>query len=189
MDEAGKGIDLISFSGDKLLGGPQAGVIVGKGDLVRTVKGNPLTRALRPDKFTLAALEATLLLYLDPSAARSEIPTLRMMSLDGDVLKRRASIIAQHLRRDGTGADVQVAALYSEVGGGSLPDVYIPSWGLALRPSRMSVSALESGLRSLAMPVIGRIEKERFLIDVRTIQEGDERDLVSGLREVLRDGR
>ncbi len=189
MDEAGKGIDLISFSGDKLLGGPQAGVILGRGDLVRTVRKNPLTRALRPDKFTLAALEATLLLYLDPPTARNEISTLRMMSLDGDALKRRASRIVRHLRHGGIAADVQVVALYSEVGGGSLPDVQIPSWGLALRPSRMSVTALDSGLRSLVTPVVGRIEKERFLIDVRTIQESDERDLVSALREVLRDGR
>jgi L-seryl-tRNA(Ser) seleniumtransferase len=189
QSEAGKGIDLISFSGDKLLGGPQAGIILGREELVRMARKNPLTRALRPDKFTLAALEATLLLYLDPPTARNEISTLRMLSLDGDILKRRASRLARQLKRGRIAADIHVVGLYSEVGGGSLPDVQIPSWGLALQPSLMSVSVLDYGLRSLVTPVIGRIEKERFLIDVRTIQEGDERDLVSGLREVLQDGR
>jgi L-seryl-tRNA(Ser) seleniumtransferase len=189
VDEAAKGIDVISFSGDKLLGGPQAGIILGKREFLSAMKKNPLTRALRPDKFTLAVLEATLLLYLDPPRARQEIPILRMLSLSAESLKKRASRIDRLLRKEGIGADVKVVALYSEVGGGSLPDVYIPSWGLALQPSRISVDVLDRDLRSLDVPVIGRIEKDRFLIDMRTVQEGDEQDLISGLRRVLPDGR
>jgi len=189
IDEAGKGIDVISFSGDKLLGGPQAGIILGKKETIGSIKKNPLTRALRPDKFTLAAFEATLLLYLDPKAARQDIPILRMLSLDEETLKKKARRIARALRRGDADAEVQAIPLYSEVGGGSFPDVYIPSFGVALRPSRISVDALDRNLRSLDVPVIGRIEKERFLIDMRTIQDGDEHDLASGLRIALTDGR
>ncbi len=187
--ETAKGVDIISFSGDKLLGGPQAGIILGKRDLVRTIKKNPLTRALRPDKFTLAALEATLLLYLDASKAKEEIPTLHMMFLNGNTVKKRAARIAALLRRGDVAARIEVTPLYSEVGGGSLPDVQIPSWGLAVHPSRISTSGLDRKLRSLGVPIIGRIEKERFLIDMRTIQEADEQDLVAELRETLQDGR
>jgi L-seryl-tRNA(Ser) seleniumtransferase len=189
VEEAGKGIEVISFSGDKLLGGPQAGIILGKKEIIGPIKKNPLTRALRPDKFTLAALEATLRLYLDPRAASQEIPALRMLSLDEETLRKRARRVARALRRESADAEIQVIALYSEVGGGSFPDVYIPSYGLALRPSRISVDALDRNLRSLDVPVIGRIEKERFLIDMRTIQGGDERDLTSGLSAALRNGR
>ena len=189
IDEGRKDIDVISFSGDKLLGGPQAGIILGKNEIIGPIRRNPLTRALRPDKFTLAALEATLLLYLDPRAANREIPILHMLSLDEGKLGKRARRIARVLRRGAVDAEIQVVKLYSEVGGGSLPDVYLPSCGLSVRPSRISVDALDRNLRSLDVPVIGRIEKERFLIDMRTIRNGDEHDLTVGLRMALKDGR
>jgi L-seryl-tRNA(Ser) seleniumtransferase len=188
LEETARGIDVISFSGDKLLGGPQAGIILGRGDLVKALKRNPLTRALRPDKFTLVALEETLRLYLARSAARRDVPILRMLFVEEGLLKKRAEAILRTLRRRKIAAVVKIVPLQSEVGGGSLPDIYLPSWGLSFLPSNQSVDALDRALRSRDVPVIGRIEKDRLLIDVRTLQKGDERDLVAGLSEVLRDG-
>jgi L-seryl-tRNA(Ser) seleniumtransferase len=188
-DEAKKGIGIISFSGDKLLGGPQAGIIIGETELVRAMKKNPLTRALRPDKFTLAALEATLLLYLDPDRARREIPVLQMFHQDEGALRKRAGRVARILRKSSPGVRVEVARMYSEVGGGSLPDVRIPSYGLSLQPSLVTVERFEQAMRALNIPVIGRIEKGRFLIDMRTIQARDEGELISGIETALVDGR
>ena len=187
--EEAKRADLISFSGDKLLGGPQAGIMLGKAGLVEAMKGNPLARALRPDKFTLAALEATLLLYLDEERAKGEIPVLRMLLQDQRALEKRARRVGRLVRKAWPGVAVEVVKLFSEVGGGSLPDVSIPSWGLSFLPSSMSVEKFEERMRGLDIPVIGRIEKGRFLIDMRTVQEEDEPHLVAAVPTVLRDGR
>jgi L-seryl-tRNA(Ser) seleniumtransferase len=189
LTEAGKSLDLFSFSGDKLFGGPQAGIILGRKDLIEALSMNPLTRVLRPDKFTLAALEATLLLYLDPLVACREIPVLRMLSSREEPLRKRANRLKSRLVREGLKADIQVVRLLSEVGGGSCPDTYIPSCGLSLRPHGVSVAALDRRLRSLETPIVGRIEKDTFLMDMRTVQERDEQDLVRGLKTVLIDGR
>ena len=181
--------DVISFSGDKLLGGPQAGIILGRARLIDTMKKNPLTRALRPDKFTLSALEATLLLYLDKDKARREIPILRMLHQDPHVVKTRAGKVARMVRKGSPAAAIEVVRLYAEVGGGSLPDVSLPSYGLSLQPSAISVEKLEQRMRGLDTPVIGRIEKGRFLIDMRTVQQEDEPYLVLAIQTALRDGR
>jgi L-seryl-tRNA(Ser) seleniumtransferase len=188
--EMKKGVDVISFSGDKLLGGPQAGVIVGKKDLVDAMKKNPLTRALRPDKLTLAALEATLLLYLDKDRAEKEVPILRMLLQDPGVLKNRASRVGRALRKEAPGSvGVEVVPLTSEAGGGSFPDIYLPSFGIACQPAAITVERLEARLRALGVPIIGRIEKDRLLIDMRTIREEEEHELIAGLRAALADGK
>ncbi len=189
VEEVGKKVDIISFSGDKLLGGPQAGIILGKSVLVHEMKNNPLTRALRPDKFTLSALEATLLLYLEPEKATREIPILRMLFESEEKLRKRAARIARLLRRDGAKAAVEVVSLQSEVGGGSLPDTFITSFGISVSPSGMSVQGLEQKLREQPVPVIARIEKDRLLIDMRTVREEDEALLASEVAAVLQDGR
>jgi L-seryl-tRNA(Ser) seleniumtransferase len=181
--------DVISFSGDKLLGGPQAGIILGHASLIDAMKKNPLTRALRPDKFTLSALEATLLLYLDKEKARQEIPVLRMIHQDPRVVRTRAGHVARMVRKDAPPVTVEVVRLYAEVGGGSLPDISIPSYGLSLQPSAISVEKLEQRMRGLDTPVIGRIEKGRFLIDMRTVQQEDEPYLAFAIQTALRDGR
>ena len=187
--EMAKGVGIISFSGDKLLGGPQAGVIAGRKDLVGAMKKNPLTRALRPDKLTLAAMEATLLLYLDQDRAEKEVPILRMLLQDPGVLKSRASRVGRALKKEAPGgAAVQVVALTSEAGGGSFPDVYLPSFGLALHPVRITVEKLEARMRALDVPIVGRIEKDRLLIDMRTIREEEEHELIAGLKAALADG-
>ncbi len=184
-DEIRKGWDIISMSGDKLLGGPQAGIIVGEKAYIEAMKKNPMTRTLRPDKFTLAGLESTLLLYLDDSLARAEIPTLRMMHEDRMVLKSRAERIARKLKNLSRRLSVESVELFSEVGGGSLPDVLIPSFGIALEPLAISVEAFEQGLRSLEVAIIGRIEKGRLLLDMRTILKEDEPLLVKGIEEAV----
>ena len=181
--------DLVSFSADKLLGGPQAGIVLGRAPLVDAMKKNPLTRALRPDKFTLAALEATLHLYLDKEKALREVPVLRMLHQDPATLKRRAARVARAVRKGSRAIGVEVVRLSSEVGGGSLPDVSIPSYGLSLSPSLLPVEKIEQRMRGLDIPVIGRIEKGRFLIDMRTVQQEDEPYLALAIRTAFRDGR
>jgi L-seryl-tRNA(Ser) seleniumtransferase len=187
-DEVKKGVGIVSFSGDKLLGGPQAGVILGRKTLIAAMKQNPLTRALRPDKLTLAALEATLGLYLDTERARSEIPILRMIYQDERVLKRRAGRLAMALAKKEPRCTAKVVKLHSEVGGGTLPDVSLPSYGVALQVDGMSVEDLEMRLRKLDIPIIARIERNRLLLDMRTIREADEHELLARLGSVLADG-
>jgi len=183
-----RGIDIITFSGDKLLGAPQAGIILGKASYIHAMKRNPLTRALRPDKFTLSALEATLLLYLDKDKAIREIPTLRMVYEDIHVLQRRARRMAKKIIAKLKQIVVTVVSIDSEVGGGTLPDVKIPSYGIALKPHAMAVESFEQRLRSLPVPIIGRIERDTLILDMRTILIEDETALLMGLEAALTDG-
>ena len=185
--ELKKGWDVVSFSGDKLLGAPQAGLIIGKKSYIDAMKKNPITRALRPDKFTLAALESTLLLYLDEETAKHEIPTLRMLYENQKTLKTRSRRIVKALKHLSGKVTAAPAAMLSEVGGGSLPDVSIPSYGVAIRPHAISVETFEQRLRNLEIPVIGRIEKDRFLLDMRTILREEEHILVSGIKTALQE--
>ncbi len=168
------GVDVVTFSGDKLLGGPQAGIIVGKREIVAAIKKNPLNRALRIDKFTLAALESVLRDYLDIDQALSRVPTLAMLTVPNDDLKKRARRLLGRLRPRMAGTcAVSMVRTTSKVGGGALPEFNIDSWAVVLTPQAMSVNTLEKRLRQLFIPVIGRIEDDRFLLDVRTIQEGE----------------
>jgi L-seryl-tRNA(Ser) seleniumtransferase len=185
VQELKKGWDIISFSGDKLLGAPQAGLIIGEKSYIDAMKKNPITRAVRPDKFTLAALESTLLLYLDESAARREIPTLKMICEGQDVLKKRSNRIARALKRLSEKITVTPVSLFSGIGGGSLPDVSIPSYGVAIMTRMISVDSFEERLRAIEIPVIGRIEKDRFLIDMRTVLREEEGALLSGIETAL----
>ncbi|MGQ9921203.1 MAG: aminotransferase class V-fold PLP-dependent enzyme, partial [Desulfobacca sp.] len=175
------------FSGDKLLGGPQAGLAVGKKIYVEQLKRNPLTRALRPDKMTLAGLEATLRLYRDEAQALSAIPTLRMLTQSAAEVKRRAQSLARRLRRRlGAAAGVSVTLLptVARVGGGSLPQVELPSWALSLDHPCWPAHKLDRALHETTPPVIGRVEHQRLLLDVRTILPEDEAtflEVVSGL--------
>ena len=187
--EVAKDLDIVSFSGDKLLGAPQAGIIVGEKTLIDAIKKNPMTRALRPDKFTLAGLESTLLLYLDMDRAKEEIPTLRMIHENPNTLKSRAQRLLRQLKMKCDNMAVSVAEIYSQVGGGSLPDVVIPSYGILIKPHTMSLEALEERLRNLEVPVIGRIEKETFILDMRTILKEEEPFLLSGLETASKDAK
>ncbi|HOD74378.1 MAG TPA: L-seryl-tRNA(Sec) selenium transferase [Syntrophorhabdaceae bacterium] len=186
--ELKKGFDVISFSGDKLLGAPQAGIVIGEKGCLGAMKQNPMTRALRPDKFTLAGLEATLLLCLDAGSAAG-IPTIRMILEEKGAVGKRARRVASQLRKRCPDAGVSVIDVDSEVGGGSFPDMVIPSVGVALESRTMTIAALEAKLRHLPLPVIARIEKERLILDLRTVLAEDEADLVAAVARAFENDR
>ena len=181
-----EGADLVCISGDKALGGPQAGIVVGAAGLVRELRTNPLCRALRVDKATLVALEVTLRLHLDPAIARSEVPALRMIGEDPDVLRLRAEALARELSDVG-GTKVHVAAGGSVVGGGTFPGVELPGWIVRISPAEGAgdASALAAELRSGDPPVVARVETGEVVLDLRTVDPDDDELLVRRLREAL----
>jgi L-seryl-tRNA(Ser) seleniumtransferase len=180
------GIDLVTFSGDKLLGGPQAGIIVGKRDVIDTLRKHPMARALRIDKLTLAALEATLRLYLDPDKALAQVPTLKMLSLPASELQQRCETLMPKLRAlIGDVADCTIIESTATVGGGALPLAELPGWVIALAPKSMSVNNLITRLRGCEPPVVGRVQDDRFLIDPRTLINDDETLLLQALLQSL----
>jgi L-seryl-tRNA(Ser) seleniumtransferase len=182
----GTGVDIVAFSGDKLMGGPQAGIIIGKKSFLDGMKVNPLTRALRVDKLTLAALESTLLLYLDQERALREIPTLRMLSLDTNKLKRRGRRLLKKLAgKIGKGTELTLKEDVSQVGGGSLPLQELPTIVVAIKPLGFSVNELEESLRKGDPPIISRISKDELILDVRTVFDEEIPLLVAGLEKAL----
>jgi L-seryl-tRNA(Ser) seleniumtransferase len=171
------GVDLVSFSGDKLLGGPQAGIILGRKDLIEAVKKNQLS-----DKLTLLALEETLTLYRDERAAVNEIPTLEMICQSYDGLDKKAQKLTEML----TGSETENYALEridgcSRIGGGALPLQELPTRLLCLTPKKMSAQEMEGWLRSYDPPIIVRIETDQVLLDMRTIQERELKTVAQAL--------
>ena len=174
------GADVVTFSGDKILGGPQAGIIVGRGKLIQRIQKNPMLRAMRIDKMTLASLEATLMQYLDEEQALANIPTLRMLTQPEDIIKRRARRLFSSLNKSVSDcADIKILPDQSRAGGGSLPETDFPTFVVSIRPAKISVNALEKKLRLGAPPVISRIKGDALLIDARTIQDREVRTLVN----------
>jgi L-seryl-tRNA(Ser) seleniumtransferase len=172
------GADVVTFSGDKLLGGPQAGLIVGRRDLIQRMAANPLHRALRIDKFTAAALEAVLRLYLEGESAWRRIPTLEMIAIPAGDLRRRGRRWLSRWRRElPEHLTVSLVETRAQVGGGALPLQEIPSAGLAFVSSSRRPHDLEAAFRAGEPPVIGRIQDDRLLLDLRTLR-GDDLDLV-----------
>jgi len=183
------GVDVVTFSGDKLLGGPQAGIIVGRKDIINLIKKNPLNRALRIDKFTLSSLESILREYLDLDKALENVPTLRMLTITAEELKKRAQRLVRRLTKKlGARCQFSIAPTVSRVGGGALPEFNIASWAIVLAPSDMTLNTFEKKLRHLPIPIIGRIEKDCFLLDVRTLQEREYSELVGLLNEIFEAG-
>jgi len=178
------GIDVVTYSGDKLLGGPQAGLISGAPELVAKIRGNPLFRALRVDKMFYAALEATLLAYLRENY--DAIPTLRMMRMSEEELQRRAEQIAQHLKS--SQVEVLVVESRSVLGGGSAPGATLPSRALAATIRGLTPDALLTHLRQWETPIIARVENDRVLLDLRTVQPSQDATITAALRANLAEG-
>jgi L-seryl-tRNA(Ser) seleniumtransferase len=174
-----EGADLVGFSGDKLLGGPQAGILIGRGDLVRRAAENPLARALRPDKLVLAALAATLDLHL--SGRTEEIPLFRMLGRTEEELGRRAGVLAAAARSLGYAAEVVAAE--SVVGGGAGAESTVPTRAVALAHPRVNADGLAATLRRRPLPVVARISEGRLLLDLRTVEAPDDGEILSALRE------
>ncbi|MCE5335532.1 MAG: L-seryl-tRNA(Sec) selenium transferase [Desulfobacteraceae bacterium] len=183
------GADVITFSGDKLLGGPQAGIIVGRRDLIERCRKNPITRALRVDKMSLAALEATLRLYRDERQAIEHIPTLKMIASPAHELKARAEDLARLLRETDTGNSLQieVGEGFSQVGGGSLPAQDLPTHVVAVHCAAIGPNRIEQALRNGSPPIIGRIESQRFLLDLRTVKDSELDAIRQGFARMLRE--
>ena len=180
------GADVVCFSGDKALGGPQAGIIVGRRRFLDPLRANPLLRALRPCKLTFAALEATLRLYLDPQTALQHIPTLAMLTCPLETLARRARSLATRLRRTlGKHARVAVIPGISRAGGGAFPERELPTMLVSIRPHTCAVEALKRRLLAGDPPLMGRLEENAFLLDPRTLADAELPLAVRGLRTAL----
>lgn len=180
-----EGVDVVTFSGDKLLGGSQAGVIVGRKEYIERMRGNQLTRALRIDKLSLAALEATLIEYLCPEEAIKNIPIYKMLTAEPALLYDRAEYIIKGLGSGHIDGVINIVATKAQMGGGSLPGQEIPSWGIAIKINDRPAESIEKLFRSFAIPIIGYIEKEMFILDMRTLLPGDEEYIQQGIRQLL----
>jgi L-seryl-tRNA(Ser) seleniumtransferase len=186
QDALAAGVDLVTFSGDKLLGGPQAGIVAGRADLVSRVRRNPLMRAMRVDKMVYAALEATLRAYADGRAA-AELPALRILALTADEIGRRAGAFAARLAEVAPALHVALEDGRSVPGAGSAPGLDLPTVLVSIAHDALSAQTLEARLRSADPPVVARIERDRVVLDLRTIPEDDEPDLLAALRGAARD--
>jgi L-seryl-tRNA(Ser) seleniumtransferase len=178
-------VDLVTFSGDKLLGGPQAGILLGKKDIIERIKRNPLNRAMRIDKLTLLALEETLRFYRDEESALRNIPTLSMIFRSMDSLRSRARGLRRRIGRiDPQNFTVAQADGHSKTGGGALPLLELPTRLLVLVPGRMPAHEIESRLRGFDPPIIARVENGRVLLDVRTVQDRELSILARAVQEL-----
>ncbi len=180
------GADVVCFSGDKLLGGPQAGIALGKKAYIQAMKKDQFARVVRIDKLTLSALETTLRFYQDHALAAKSIPVLSMLGASQETLKARALEQAQRLKeRLGNRCAVTTGPDVGEVGGGSLPGVPLPTWVVELQPTNLSVSALEAALRRWETPIVGRVSHDRYLLDPRTLTAGDWEEILRALDAIL----
>ena len=179
------GIDIVTFSGDKLLGGPQGGIIAGKKKYIEKIQKNPLARAVRADKLALAAFEATLMEYMDEENAAREIPVLNMLLQPPEEIRSRAKKIAAALRGSVRNEKFEVLKDVSRAGGGSLPEAEFPTFAVAIQPMRLSVNELESRLRNCSPPVISRIKGNYLLLDARTIRKEEIVPLVKAVASSL----
>jgi L-seryl-tRNA(Ser) seleniumtransferase len=179
------GVDLTTFSGDKLLGGPQGGVIVGKKEHIEMIQKNPMTRAMRIDKLTLAGFEATLMEYIDEEKAIENIPTLRMLLQKAEDIKKRASRIAKRLKAGIGDASIRVITDSSRAGGGALPEIALSTYAVAIKTDVLSANEFEEKLRKGKPPVIARIKEDALILDARTIRDEDLGTLVERIKAAL----
>ncbi len=181
------GCDIVTFSGDKLLGGPQGGVIVGKSEIIEKIAKNPLMRAVRIDKLTLSAFEAVLMNYLDEDKAKAHIPTVRMLLQAVNEIKARAKKILTRLKREikENVAEMDVIEDSSQSGGGALPEIEFKTFAVAVRPKKLSVNRLEERLRHGNPPIIARIKDNALILDARTVGDNEVEGLVKGIEGAM----
>lgn len=184
QDSIAKGADVVCFSGDKLLGGPQAGIIIGRKKYIDMMKKNQLTRALRIDKFTAAALEMVLQEYLSEEKAIRNIPVLRMITRSLEDVTWKAEKLCRLLKEADLPARIELEACESQIGGGSLPLERIPSMAVAIHPEKISVAELEERMRHLPVPIIPRVANDTVLMDVRTIERRFFQIIVDQMKEL-----
>lgn len=184
QDSIRSGADVVCFSGDKLLGGPQAGIIVGKQKYINMMKKNPLTRALRIDKFTASALEVVLREYLSEEKAVQNIPALHMITQKPEELEQEAKKFCRILKKAELKAEIEVESCESQIGGGSLPLERLPSKAVTIRPLEITTPELEERLRHLPVPVIGRTTNDKILLDMRTFDAHFMKFLAQMLKEL-----
>ncbi len=178
------GADVVCFSGDKLLGGSQAGIIAGKKEYIEAMKKNQLARALRIDKMTMAALEATFRHYID-GTEKQNIPTLAMLAVSAEELKEKAEILCKKIKDKTSNCSAEAVEEFSQVGGGSVPGQMLATYAVAVKPDEVTVAELERRIRAKDVPIIGRISKDRLLFDVRTLDEADFEYIASSIAESL----
>jgi L-seryl-tRNA(Ser) seleniumtransferase len=179
------GADVITFSGDKLLGGPQAGFIVGKSDIIERIKQNPMVRALRVGKLTIAALEATMAAYLSPESLTEKIPTLKLLLRSSDEIRNAARRLSRELKKKLPQAELKVEQDEAFAGGGSLPASPLPTFVVSIEVPDMSAEDLARAFRSAEVPVIGRLRSGRFCLDCRTILPGDHSIICSAAEKII----
>ncbi|MBQ9272222.1 MAG: L-seryl-tRNA(Sec) selenium transferase [Mogibacterium sp.] len=177
------GIDVMLFSGDKLLGGPQAGIIVGKKKYIKEMKKHPLARAMRVDKMTFAALEATLMKYRDPKTALRDIPVLNMIAGSEADMRLKAGRLADAIKRVDPDISIELVPVEDQIGGGSAPMVRLPGWAVSVKDGRKSADRTERKLRKADTPVIARINEDRLLLCVRTIAEDEIETVAEAFRK------
>ena len=182
------GVDVVCFSGDKLLGGPQSGIIAGEVELVQKIRRNPLFRALRVDKLTTAALEATLLAYVR-NCEETQIPVIRMIGLSTAVIEGRARSILKQVAGAQTLFEFDIIEGCSMIGGGSTPSHRLPTRLISIQSPASSASQIETQLRSHSPAILARVENERVLLDLRTVFPEEEADLVDALNALVSKGR
>lgn len=181
----GRGADIVTCSADKLIGASQAGIILGRAKLIEAIRKNQFARIVRAGKLTLAALEATLKLFLDESIALREVPTLQMLRRSLSEITTQAERIALQVRQSVSNAAVTTAPGFSQMGSGSLPTQELATMLVAVQPEKISAEQLASRLRHHSTPIFARIQNDQVLIDPRTLRQGDEEILIASLREIL----
>ena len=178
-----QGADIVTFSGDKILGGPQIGGIVGKKKFIDSLKKYPLARALRVDKVTLAGFEATMRLY--SRGLYDEIPTLRMLRLTPEILKSKADLLAEKLSQK-INSDIHVVEIEDAAGGGSCPEIKLSGYGVAIKHKNFSAGYIQKLLRGLEIPILCGARDDEIILHVRTLQEGDDEIIINSLEGVLK---
>ncbi|MHC4457692.1 MAG: L-seryl-tRNA(Sec) selenium transferase [Planctomycetota bacterium] len=184
-ESIGKGADIVTSSADKLIGASQAGIIIGKAKLLNTIRKNQFYRIVRVGKLTLAALEATLKLFLDETVALSEVPTLEMLMRNSSEITKQAKRIASQLTKSISNAAVTTTSGFSQTGSGSLPTQNLATTLVAIQPEKISTESLANQLRHYSIPIFTRIQNEQVLIDPRTLRSSEDKFIIKALAEIL----